>query len=67
MTDLEKAKESLRIVVEAIEQINAVANNDRKINGLKQIDGHYRKALEQLQIKKISAQDHVKRAEAQAR
>lgn len=62
MIDLEKTQRSLEVIQETITQVQHSANQDRKINGSKQIDGHYRKALEQLEVRRKIVQEHLDRA-----
>ena len=48
MTDLEKAQERVRIATEALEFVKTAANHDRKLSHDKHMNGHYHKALDEL-------------------
>ena len=63
MTDLEKAKESLKTALEAIDAVSHAGNHDRKILHEKNMNGHYVKALQELEKVKHHAEDLVHRAE----
>lgn len=67
MTDLEKAKYALALAEQAFEAVQSAANEDRKTAHNKQIDGHYRKALEALDSKRKNAASLLKRVEAVGR
>lgn len=62
MIDTEKTQKSLEIIQDSIAHIQLAANQDRKINNSKQIDGHYRKALEQLDARKKIVLEHLSRS-----
>ena len=64
MTDLEKAQESLKTANEAINAVLHAGNHDRKVLETKTMNGHYVKALQELEKVKAHAEDLVHRAEA---
>lgn len=63
MIALEKAQERLRLINEAIDKVRHCGNQDRKVSGDKHMDGHYVKALQQLDILRTGAEVQLKRAE----
>lgn len=65
MVELKQAKESLSTAVTAIAAVASAGNHDRKILGEKVMNGHYIKALQELEKVKKHAEDLVHRAEAQ--
>lgn len=65
MTNLEKAQEALNTALEAIAAVAHAGNHERKMLGEKQMNGHYTKALQELDKVKKHAEDLVHRAEAQ--
>ena len=66
MTNLSKAQEALKTAREAIDALTHAANHDRKVLGEKNMNGHYVKALQELERVKKHAEDLVHRAESQA-
>jgi hypothetical protein len=66
MTDLEKAKEQLKTATEAYEFLNHSAVHDRKFSKDGHMNGHYVKALQELEKVKKHAEDVLHRAEAKA-
>jgi DNA-binding FrmR family transcriptional regulator len=64
MTDLEKAQEAQKTVLEAIAAVAHAANHERKVLGEKNMNGHYVKALQELEKVKHHVEDLVHRAEA---
>lgn len=65
MTNLERAQEALKTAREAIDALIHAANHDRKVLGEKNMNGHYVKALQELEKVKHHAEDLVQRAQAQ--
>ena len=65
MNHLEKAKEALETVKTAIDAVHHAANDERKVLGEKTMNGHYVKALQELEKVKEHAESLVHRAEAQ--
>ena len=65
MTNLSKAQEALKTVTEAIDALTHAANHDRKVLGEKNMNGHYVKALQELEKVKKHVGDLIHRAEAQ--
>lgn len=64
MTELEKAQKKLQLVIDAIEFVRDCGNQDRKLGHGKLMDGHYTKALQQLDIFKTSAEAYLARVQA---
>ena len=64
MTNLSKAQEALKTANEAIDAVMHAANHDRKVLHEKNMNGHYVKALQELEKVKQHAEDLVHRAEA---
>lgn len=64
MNDLEKAQEALKTASEAIDAVAHAGNHDRKVLHEKNMNGHYVKALQELEKVKQHAQSLVQRAEA---
>ena len=65
MNHLEKAQEALETVKAAIDAVLHAANHERKVLGEKTMNGHYVKALQELEKVKEHAESLVHRAEAQ--
>ena len=65
MNHLEKAKEALETVKTVIDAVHHAANHERKVLGEKAMNGHYVKALQELEKVKEHAESLVHRAEAQ--
>ena len=65
MNQLEKAQEALKTVKTAIDAVHHAANHERKVLGEKTMNGHYVKALQELEKVKEHAESLVHRAEAQ--
>lgn len=65
MNNLDKAKEALESAKNAIAAVQHAANHERKILGEKVMNGHYVKALQELEKVKEHAESLVHRAEAQ--
>lgn len=65
MNNLDKAKEALGAAKTAIDAVQHAANHERKILGEKVMNGHYVKALQELEKVKEHAESLVHRAEAQ--
>lgn len=65
MNNLDKAKEALESAKTAIDSVQHAANHERKILGEKVMNGHYVKALQELEKVKEHAESLVHRAEAQ--
>lgn len=65
MNNLDKAKEALESAKTAIDAVQHAANHERKILGEKVMNGHYVKALQELEKVKEHAESLVRRAEAQ--
>ena len=65
MNKLEKAQEALETVKTAINALNHAANHKRKTRGEKSMNGHYVKALQEIEKVKEHAESLVHRAEAQ--
>lgn len=63
MTNLEKAKEALKTVTEAIDVVSHAGNHERKVLHEKSMNGHYVKALQELEKVKHHVEDLVHRAE----
>ena len=66
MTNIEQAQEALKTVQEAINNLTHAANHDRKVLGEKNMNGHYVKALQELEKVKHHAEDLLHRAEARS-
>lgn len=64
MNELERAKKKLELVNDAIEFLKDCGNQDRKVGGDKHMDGHYTKALQQLDVYRSRAEVMVHRIEA---
>ena len=64
MTDLEKAQEALTTATMAIDAVLKAGNHDRKLLETRTMNGHYVKALQELEKVKQHAQSLVQRAEA---
>lgn len=65
MKNLDKAKEALESAKTAIDAVQHAANHERKILGEKVMNGHYVKALQELEKVKEHTESLVHRAEAQ--
>lgn len=65
MNNLDKAKEALESAKTAIDAVQHAANHERKILGEKVMNGHYVKALQELEKVKEHAESLIHRAEAQ--
>lgn len=65
MNNLDKAQEALESAKTAIDAVQHAANHERKILGEKVMNGHYVKALQELEKVKEHAESLVHRAEAQ--
>ena len=65
MNNLDKAKEALESAKTAIDAVQHAANHERKILGEKVMNGHYVKALQELEEVKEHAESLIHRAEAQ--
>lgn len=65
MTDLEKAQEALATAQRAIDAVALAGNHDRKTLGQNNMNGHYVKALQELEMVKQHAKNLIQRAEAQ--
>lgn len=65
MNTLEKAQEQLKIAAETFDYVQHQANHDRKLTKDGHMNGHYVKALQELEKVKKHAEDLVHRAEAQ--
>jgi hypothetical protein len=65
MNTLEKAQDVLNTALEAIAAVAHAGNHERKILGEKNMNGHYVKALQELERVKQHAESLVHRAEAQ--
>lgn len=66
MNTLEKAQEQLRVAKETFEHVQLHANLDRKLTKDGHMNGHYVKALQELEKVKKHYEDLVHRAEAQS-
>lgn len=66
MNTLEKAQEALKTAEDAINAVAHAGNHDRKILHEKNMNGHYVKALQELEKVKQHAQSLVQRAQAQS-
>lgn len=66
MNTLEKAKEQLKIATETFEYVQHQANHDRKLTKDGHMNGHYVKALQELEKVKKHYEDLAHRAEVQA-
>lgn len=65
MNTLEKTQEQLKISQEAFDYVQLHANHDRKLTKDGHMNGHYVKALQELEKVKKHYEDLVHRAEAQ--
>lgn len=65
MNNLDKAKEALESIKSAIDAVQHAANHERKVLGTKTMNGHYVKALQELEKVKEHAEGLLHRAEAQ--
>ena len=65
MNTLEKAQEQLKIAKESFDYVQHIANHDRKLTKDGHMNGHYVKALQELEKVKKHYEDLVHRAEAQ--
>lgn len=65
MNNLEKAQEALATAKSAIDAVHHAANHERKALGEKVMNGHYVKALQELEKVKEHAESLLHRAEAQ--
>jgi hypothetical protein len=65
MNTLEKAQEQFKIAKETFEHVQHVANTDRKLTKDSHMNGHYVKALQELEKVKKHYEELVHRAEAQ--
>lgn len=65
MIDIEKATEALQTATSALDAVFHAANHDRKVLGEKTMNGHYVKALQELEKVKAHAEDLLKRAQSQ--
>lgn len=65
MNNLDKAQEALKSVKSAIDAVQHAANHERKVLGMKTMNGHYVKALQELEKVKEHAEGLLHRAEAQ--
>ena len=65
MNTLEKAVEQLQTAKSAFESVQHAANHDRKLTKDGHMNGHYVKALQELEKVKKHCEDLVHRAEAQ--
>jgi hypothetical protein len=63
MKELEKSKEQLQYATEAFDNLQHVANHDRKLAKDGHMNGHYVKALQELDKIKKHYADLVERAE----
>ena len=66
MNILEKAQEQLKIANETFEYVQHQANHDRKLTKDGHMNGHYVKALQELEKVKKHAEEVLHRAEAQS-
>lgn len=64
MMNLSKAQEALKTANEAINAVLHAANHDRKLTKEGYMNGHYVKALQELEKVKHHAEDLVHRAQA---
>ena len=65
MNTLEKAQEQYNAAKETFEYVQHAANQDRKLTKDAHMNGHYVKALQELEKVKKHYEDLVHRAEAQ--
>lgn len=65
-TDLEKITERVRIAKEAFDGLQHAANQDRKLSKDKHMNGHYTKALDELNRVISSETALLERAQARA-
>ena len=65
MNTLEKAQEQFTIAAATFEYVQHQANHDRKLSKDGHMNGHYTKALQELEKVKKHYEDLVHRAEAQ--
>ena len=65
MTNLSKAQEALNTALEVIAAVAHAGNHERKVLGEKNMNGHYVKALQELEKVKHHAEELVHRAQAQ--
>lgn len=63
MNALEKAQERVRIAAEALEFVKTAANHDRKLSNDGHMNGHYHKALDELNRVVETEQSMLKRVE----
>ena len=63
MNELEKAKEVYRLTKEAFDQVNSLGNQVRKLTHEKHMRGHWRQALDQLDIELGGAMAYLRRVE----
>ena len=64
MNDLSKAQEALQTAKEVIDAVSHAGNHERKVLGEKNMNGHYVKALQELEKVRQHCEDLVHRAEA---
>lgn len=67
MNTLEKTQDQLKTATETVEYVLHAANHDRKLTKDAHMNGHYVKALQELEKVKKHYEDLVHRAEAQAK
>jgi uncharacterized coiled-coil protein SlyX len=63
MKELEKAQEQLKTANEAFDALQHSANHDRKLSKDGHMNGHYVKALQEIEKVKTHMKDLVERAE----
>lgn len=63
MIELEQAEECVKLAKDAIEFILHCANDERKLLKEKNVNGHYVKALNELNAVKAQAEAKLKRAQ----
>jgi hypothetical protein len=67
MTALEIAKRRVELAKDALDFVKDAANQDRKLTHEKHINGHYTKALQELESVLNGAQAYLKRVEVLGR
>lgn len=67
MTDLEKAQHRLNNAIDTLEFVQVCANSDRKLSTDKHMNGHYTKALDELNRIITAEKTLVARLESSAR
>ena len=64
MTEIEKAADRVKVASEALAAVKVVATQDRKLSHDKHTNGHYTKALQELELIVISHKAYLTRLTA---